>query len=389
MGRGGFAKRIFLSYAREDVAFAERLYRDLQSFGLNVWWDRRSILPGQDWDLAIRRAIESSEWFIALLSNNSVTKRGSVQREIRHALEVLEDFPEGSNYLIPVRIDNCEPTHERLKQRHWVDLFPRWEAGLGELLQAFGVDIASVESANTRLVKAMGLFRHALLGPVQGITSISRVLLKKLEELSPSDPVVRELEGRIKAEVELIRLLRENSRYVAYGGVDARRVVTEVTREVESVAERYRVTFANRRIDLQVVNIIDKSQKCMLEPHALDISLSNLLDNAAKYAFHGTSVSVKLSIVSSDLDISVEDLGHRPPEDVLASLNEASSTGTEDLSSWILDGKGLGLRVARGIAERHGGKLLSEVEEVNLRNSSELIPTGAYRVRFTIRLPMT
>lgn len=39
-------KQIFLSYAREDVAIAEKLYKDLVRYDLEVWFDKFSLLPG-------------------------------------------------------------------------------------------------------------------------------------------------------------------------------------------------------------------------------------------------------------------------------------------------------------------------------------------------------
>ena len=77
--------QIFLSYAREDSSFAERLYRDLRAYGLDVWWDQESILPGKDWDREIRHAIESCGWFISIVSSRSVNKRGGPPKLHGHA----------------------------------------------------------------------------------------------------------------------------------------------------------------------------------------------------------------------------------------------------------------------------------------------------------------
>jgi len=39
---------VFLSYAREDQAFAQRLAQALEAEGFSVWWDR-TIPPGKTW----------------------------------------------------------------------------------------------------------------------------------------------------------------------------------------------------------------------------------------------------------------------------------------------------------------------------------------------------
>lgn len=39
--------KIFLSYAHEDIGMAKRIYQDLKRYGLDVWIDCESLLPGQ------------------------------------------------------------------------------------------------------------------------------------------------------------------------------------------------------------------------------------------------------------------------------------------------------------------------------------------------------
>jgi hypothetical protein len=132
--------QIFISYAREDVEAARRLYRDLKNAELNPWLDEEVLLPGQNWKSAIRKAIKESRFFIALLSSNSVKKRGYVQRELKEALDVLLEFPKSAIYVIPARLDDNETDDERLLEIHRVDLFPDWEKGLKKILQAIRVE---------------------------------------------------------------------------------------------------------------------------------------------------------------------------------------------------------------------------------------------------------
>ncbi len=40
--------KIFLSYAHIDLGFAKRIYSDLKRYGLDIWFDKESLLPGQD-----------------------------------------------------------------------------------------------------------------------------------------------------------------------------------------------------------------------------------------------------------------------------------------------------------------------------------------------------
>lgn len=127
---------VFLNYAKEDILLARKIYKDLTKEGLHVWFDEKSLIGGQDWRAEINKGIKSCKYFIALLSNNSVSKRGTVQKEVKEALKVLEELPENTIYLIPVRLEKCVPLYEALKKIHWIDIFDDWNRGIREILRA-------------------------------------------------------------------------------------------------------------------------------------------------------------------------------------------------------------------------------------------------------------
>jgi formylglycine-generating enzyme required for sulfatase activity len=114
--------RIFLCHAKEDKERVKALYRQLKKAGYHPWLDEEDLLPGVDWELEIRRAIRGSELFLACLSQKSLTRKGYIHKEIKMALDELDQMPEGKIYLIPVRLEECQ-VPERLRSRQWVDLF--------------------------------------------------------------------------------------------------------------------------------------------------------------------------------------------------------------------------------------------------------------------------
>ena len=132
---------IFVSYAREDTETAVRLYTDLKANGLKPWLDVECLRPGENWKRAIQQAIRDSRYFLALLSTKSVSKFGYVNKEISEALELLEMFPQSEVYVIPVRLDNCQPSYEKLSELHWVDLFPSWETGVTRIVNSISKDV--------------------------------------------------------------------------------------------------------------------------------------------------------------------------------------------------------------------------------------------------------
>jgi hypothetical protein len=127
--------RVFIAYASEDRASAERLFDDLAACGYSPWMDRRKLLPGQNWPERIEDAIISSDFFVACFSTKSVRKRGGFQTELRYALDCASSMPLDDVFLIPVRIDDCKLPARIERETHWVDLFPDWRRGFGRIVE--------------------------------------------------------------------------------------------------------------------------------------------------------------------------------------------------------------------------------------------------------------
>jgi hypothetical protein len=100
--------KIFLCHASEDKKNARLLFDRLKAQGIyEPWIDEENILPGEEWDYEIKKAVRNSDVIIALLSNKSVTKEGYVQKEITFALDVADEKPEGTTFIIPIKLEEC------------------------------------------------------------------------------------------------------------------------------------------------------------------------------------------------------------------------------------------------------------------------------------------
>lgn len=97
--------QIFLSYGSPDLAQARTLYNRLKARGLNVWFDKEQLLPGQRWDFEIKRALRQSHIVLFLISSTSIERRGYVQREMSLAIKHLEEKLSEDIYAIPILLD--------------------------------------------------------------------------------------------------------------------------------------------------------------------------------------------------------------------------------------------------------------------------------------------
>lgn len=126
--------RIFLCYARADRDQAKALYDELSAApDTHVWFDEVDLIPGTRWKPAIRKAIRESRFFVALLSKRASTTRGYRHSELRQAIEIMEEFPDDYIFVIPTRLEDCEPPVDFLKDLTYADLFPEWDTGVANL----------------------------------------------------------------------------------------------------------------------------------------------------------------------------------------------------------------------------------------------------------------
>ena len=140
--------KVFLCHAATDKPKVRTLYRRLVEAGFDPWLDEEKLLPGQDWDLEIRKAVRAVDVVIVCLTRNSINKEGYVQKEIRVALDVADEKPEGTIYLIPARFEEC-PVPERLSRWQWVNIYE--ENGYRKLYRSLELRAESLGIRATRV----------------------------------------------------------------------------------------------------------------------------------------------------------------------------------------------------------------------------------------------
>lgn len=114
--------KVFLSYARCDVAEVDRLYGALVRASCRPWMDKYNLFGGENWPAVIEREIPTSDLVILCLSRESCKKRGYFRAEIGLALRKLDELLNSDIYLIPVRLEQCE-IPEELRHLNCIDLF--------------------------------------------------------------------------------------------------------------------------------------------------------------------------------------------------------------------------------------------------------------------------
>lgn len=127
----------FISYARRDQQFVEKVSTDLQRAGIRVWRDTEQIQPGQQWQRAIEDALTNA---VALLYVSSQQSRSSGW--MQH--ELLAFFRTGK-LIIPIILDDVgeHSLPSELQQFQWIDFRESYDDSIRKLLSVFPSDFKS------------------------------------------------------------------------------------------------------------------------------------------------------------------------------------------------------------------------------------------------------
>lgn len=137
--------KVFLCHASQDKPVVRELYQKLLTEGwIDPWLDEAKLLPGQDWDMEIEKAIEKADVVIVFLSNLSISKVGYIHHELKYVLDVASGNPDGMMFIMPLRLDDCK-VPRRLKVWQYADYFPD-----GEKESAYQRLLQSLKMRNTK-----------------------------------------------------------------------------------------------------------------------------------------------------------------------------------------------------------------------------------------------
>jgi hypothetical protein len=167
---------VFLRHSTEDKARVRDLYNKLLNDGVDPWLDQEKLVGGTDWSLEINKAIRGAHAVIVCLSKASITKSGFVQKEIKRALDVADEQPEGAIFLIPLRLEDCD-LPDRLRDKQQIDFFA--PQGYHRLLRALK---QCADALGIKLVAGSEIEdRETALADLKQISALER-LDKKISE---------------------------------------------------------------------------------------------------------------------------------------------------------------------------------------------------------------
>lgn len=217
----------------------------------------------------------------------------------------------------------------------------------------------------------VSLVSHELRAPMASVIGCAQTLRQRWRELAPDqrESFLALIEGETARLATLIGDVLDTSRIEAgtfpftFGQVD----LEELVREASDV-----VRLGQEEVGVQM-SVTSRIPPVRGDRERLRQLLLNLLSNAVKYTVAGDEVEVSAASEDGAVAVSVTDHGPGIPRDEQRLIFE--KFGRVNQGGKAKPGAGLGLFIARSIAEAHGGSLEVESEP----------GAGA---TFTLRLPL-
>jgi len=122
--------RVMLIYSGGDSDFAKELANDLEQQGINVWYDKNQLKPGDSLREMISSGIMSSQWALVVISSE-MPKSTWLKIELNTALhsERIRKRP----FIIPV-VRDSKYIPEELRGRIYADFTEDYSKGIKSLL---------------------------------------------------------------------------------------------------------------------------------------------------------------------------------------------------------------------------------------------------------------
>lgn len=207
--------------------------------------------------------------------------------------------------------------------------------------------------ASDRKSEFLALVSHELRNPLNTIAAAAALLRNRVPG-GNSDAAVEVIARQGQFMSRLVTDLCDTARLdhgkldLQLASIDARAMVVEALASRRQQIERHGHTLS--------LDLGEEPLRVDADPVRLVQMLSNLIDNAIKYTARGGRIAVSLRRTAGDVQLTVEDTGNGLQADQLDGIFEPFAQLESSKRSGG-GGLGMGLPLARSLAELHGGSL--------------------------------
>jgi PAS domain S-box-containing protein len=246
-----------------------------------------------------------------------------------------------SGHLIPILV-NAAPLYDERGEI----------AGATNLVQ----DITTMKEIERLREEWSSVVAHDLRQPLFSISLAVQNLLQ-WPDLGLPEEARDEIERIERAAARLTRMVGDlsNASLLETGRLPLERRAVDLASLIAGVVDELRSTATGLRIDIASEGM----QSVWVDPDRIRQVLENLISNAAKYGRPDSGIRVTSVARDRFVDVTVTNWGVGIPSEELPTLFDRFRRATRARAEGI-PGLGLGLYIAKGVVEAHGGRMWAE-----------------------------
>jgi signal transduction histidine kinase len=246
-------------------------------------------------------------------------------------------------------------------------------AVLGDYLQVTSERMQQEKEETKSLVTDIS---HQLKTPVAALRTCFEILQQK--NLSPEE--IKEFTDRYNQQMEGLENLLDaliNISRMEIGMIQIKREEGSIYETLIAAVNRVYMKAENKMVDIGM-EADEKLQRLCLKHDRkwLCEAFINILDNAIKYSYPNTQITIRMLERTSFLRIEIEDQGIGIPKEEYNSIFKRFYRGNSEAVK-NQSGTGVGLYLSREIINRHSGT-------ISVASEGKLLNTGSI---FTVQLP--
>lgn len=227
------------------------------------------------------------------------------------------------------------------------------------------------QRAVTAREEMLRIVSHDLGNPLSAIFVASKVLRRGLESDAPQTVLRAQVAGIQQAAGQIERLIDDllDAERIQGGRLRLDRIAVRSGDLMEGALSRMGSLAEEKRVELTIAAGADRATEVLADPDRVQQVFSNLIGNALRFTSAGGRIELDARRVVHEVEFSVEDTGHGIDPEDMPHIFERFYQGPRRLHR----NAGLGLPIARGIVEGHGGTIGATSE-----------PGSGSRFRFTL-----
>jgi signal transduction histidine kinase len=238
------------------------------------------------------------------------------------------------------------------KTRELADLNATLEERVRERTAELERSEAELRLAASQKDEFLAILAHELRNPLAPLRSGLDLLLRRIDRDGMVDRTLGVMNRQLDHMVRLIDDLLDISR-ISRGALELKKQITDLSTLVQSTVDAARPLFQSRGQELTARLAGDVS--ALVDPTRVNQIVTNLLTNAAKFTPKGGQISVELVAADGRAAVRVTDSGAGIPSDQVERIFDMFARITHGDGGE--SGLGIGLALARKLAEMHGGSL--------------------------------